>query len=85
LARQAGAGGQCQHQERARLVPGSARPRDRQVPAGREKDIAFTRALARHGLADRAVLSERLAATPLDDAAKSRISARIQRDFARPE
>ncbi|HEX3746041.1 MAG TPA: DUF6036 family nucleotidyltransferase [Bryobacteraceae bacterium] len=53
--------------------------------AGREKDIAFTRALARHGLADRAVLSERLAATPLDDAAKSRISARIQRDFARPE
>jgi hypothetical protein len=50
--------------------------------AGREKDLDFTRALARHAMVDRAVLEQRLAATPLDDGAKERVRARIRRDSA---
>jgi hypothetical protein len=50
--------------------------------AGREKDLDFTRALARHSMVDRDVLEQRLAATPLDADAKTRILARIQKDHS---
>jgi hypothetical protein len=49
--------------------------------AGREKDLEFTSALARHGMVDREVLEQRLAATPIDAGAKSRIFARIGKDL----
>lgn len=51
--------------------------------AGREKDLEFTAALARHSMVDRDVLEQRLAATPLDAEAKGRILARIQKDHPR--
>jgi hypothetical protein len=50
--------------------------------AGREKDLDFTRALARHAMIDRNVLEVRLAATAMGDVIRTLISARIQRDFA---
>jgi hypothetical protein len=50
--------------------------------AGREKDLDFTRAVARHAMVTRGVLEERLAMTSLDSPAKTRISHRIRRDFA---
>jgi hypothetical protein len=50
--------------------------------AGREKDLDFTRALVRHGMVVRDVLEQRLGATSLEPAARSRISSLIQRDFA---
>jgi hypothetical protein len=50
--------------------------------AGREKDLEFTAALARHSMVDRDVLEQRLAATPLDAGAKERVLARIRKDFA---
>lgn len=49
--------------------------------AGREKDLDFASALARHAMVRRDVLEQRLAATPVDAGAKSVIRARIQRDF----
>jgi len=49
--------------------------------AGPEKDLDFTRALARHALVTRELLERRLAATPVDHHARSRIAERIQRDF----
>jgi hypothetical protein len=49
--------------------------------AGREKDLDFTSALARHGMVDRETLEQRLAAAALDAGAKSRISAHIRKDF----
>jgi hypothetical protein len=48
--------------------------------ASREKDLRFTAAAARHGLANRSVLLERLVATDVDTAARDRIRALIGRD-----
>jgi len=49
--------------------------------AGREKDLEFTGALARHTMVRRGILLERLVGTLLDAGAKDRIAARIGRDF----
>lgn len=49
--------------------------------ARREKDREFTRELARRGYVRRARLLELLEATPVDDEAKTRIKADIERDF----
>ena len=49
--------------------------------ARREKDREFTRELARRGYVRRARLLELLEVTPVDDEAKSRIKADIERDF----
>jgi hypothetical protein len=49
--------------------------------AGREKDLEFTRELARHGMTQRAVLLERLGQTRLSAAQRRVIQARIARDF----
>ena len=49
--------------------------------AGREKDLEFTRELARHGMTDRKTLNERLAATKLDPSVSKLIKGRIARDF----
>lgn len=49
--------------------------------AGREKDLQFTSALARHRMVSAEVLQERLAATAVDPAIRALMSARIQRDF----
>jgi hypothetical protein len=50
--------------------------------AGREKDLAFTHALARHGLTRKATLLARLAGTRLAAARRRLTAARIERDFA---
>ena len=50
--------------------------------AGREKDLDFTNALARHAMVDRKILEQRLSITPLDDTIRNLIAARIVRDFA---
>jgi hypothetical protein len=50
--------------------------------AGREKDLDFTGALARHAMVSRAVLEQRLEATSLNRDARQEIWNRIQRDFA---
>ncbi len=49
--------------------------------AGREKDLDFTRALAKHRMTDRNVLLERLRTTPLDAAVTRLVKGRIERDF----
>ena len=49
--------------------------------AGREKDLDFTAALARHEMVSREVLYQRLAATHLDSPLRERVSQRIQADF----
>jgi hypothetical protein len=49
--------------------------------AGREKDRAFTNALARHAMVDREVLEERLALTPVKPQIRSLMAERIQADF----
>ena len=49
--------------------------------AGTEKDRDYVRSAARHRLADRQTLLERLALTPVDEAQRSRITAQIQADF----
>jgi hypothetical protein len=51
--------------------------------AGREKDIGFTRELARHGMTDKKTLSKRLAETTLDAALARLVHGRIERDFPR--
>lgn len=51
--------------------------------AGREKDLAFTAALARHGLVHKATLLERAAQTPLEPALRRLVEGRIRRDFER--
>ena len=53
--------------------------------AGREKDLEFTAALARHEMVAREVLHQRLAATRMDDLLRERVSGRIQRDFPSAE
>jgi hypothetical protein len=50
--------------------------------AGREKDLGFTNALARHAMVVRDVLQQRISATPVDDGARSLIGTRIRKDFA---
>ncbi|MFN0303059.1 MAG: DUF6036 family nucleotidyltransferase, partial [Burkholderiales bacterium] len=50
--------------------------------AGREKDLAFTRELARHRIVKRATLLIRLADTRLDPQVRKAVTARIQRAFA---
>jgi hypothetical protein len=50
--------------------------------AGRDKDLVFTLALARHGLTRKATLLSRLAETRLDTARRKLATARIERDFA---
>jgi hypothetical protein len=50
--------------------------------AGREKDLAFTNALARHAMTRREVLEQRLAVTPIDPQIQNSISRRIERDFS---
>ncbi|HXS94045.1 MAG TPA: DUF6036 family nucleotidyltransferase [Candidatus Limnocylindrales bacterium] len=53
--------------------------------AGREKDLDFTRTLARYRLVTRETLERRVAlTTSIDSAMRGRILARIQRDFAEP-
>jgi len=49
--------------------------------AGREKDLEFARAAARHGLADAGRLSSRLAETRVDEARRSAAAGRIRRIF----
>lgn len=48
--------------------------------AGREKDLAFTRELARHGMTDKKTLLARLAATKLNAALARAVRGRIGRD-----
>lgn len=50
--------------------------------AGREKDLAFTAALARHGMVRKKTLLERAAQTRLDPALRRLVEGRIRRDFA---
>lgn len=49
--------------------------------AGRDKDLQFTRALARHRMTRNATLLERLATTRLDAAHRRLVEGRIARDF----
>ena len=49
--------------------------------AGREKDLDFTKALARHALVRRGLLEQRLQTTSVEPHARSRILKRIQSDF----
>ena len=50
--------------------------------AGREKDRDYVRAAARHRLADRSTLLERLACTPLSEERRRQISRQVEADFA---
>jgi len=50
--------------------------------AGREKDLAFTRELARHNLVRRELLVERLKGTALDSESARKVATRIERDHA---
>jgi hypothetical protein len=50
--------------------------------AGREKDLDFTRELARHGMTDSATLTLRLKETELPVEVRKLIDARIRRDSA---
>jgi hypothetical protein len=52
--------------------------------AGREKDLEFTRELARQRMTDRKTLLKRLAATRLDAALARSVRGRIGRDFMPP-
>ena len=49
--------------------------------AGREKDLEFTRELARHGMTEKKTLRTRLTATKLDTALARVVRGRIDRDF----
>jgi hypothetical protein len=48
--------------------------------AGREKDLEFTRELARHGMTEKKTLLKRLAVTRLDAALGRAVRGRIERD-----
>jgi hypothetical protein len=52
--------------------------------ARREKDIDFTRALARRGLVDKPKLLELLKVTPVSAETRARIRRNIEADFAPP-
>ena len=49
--------------------------------AGREKDLEFTRELARHAMTEKKTLLARLAATKLEAALARVVRGRIERDF----
>jgi len=49
--------------------------------AGREKDLEFTRELARHGMTEKKKLLTRVAATKLGAARTRAVRGRIERDF----
>ena len=49
--------------------------------AGREKDLEFTRKLARYGMTGKKMLLRRLKATKLDAALARAVRGRIERDF----
>jgi hypothetical protein len=51
--------------------------------AGREKDLEFTRELARHRMTDKETLLARGAVTRLDPAVSRLVKGRIERDFPR--
>jgi hypothetical protein len=51
--------------------------------AGREKDLAFTSALARHRMTRKQTLLERAARTKLAPALRTLVEGRIRRDFSR--
>lgn len=50
--------------------------------AGREKDLAFTAQLSRHGLVGKKTLLERLRGTDLAPAPRKLVRGRIERDFS---
>lgn len=52
--------------------------------AGREKDMEFTRELARQKMTEKKTLLKRLAATKLDPALARAVRGRIERDFSIP-
>jgi len=52
--------------------------------ARREKDLEFTRELARHGMTEKKSLLRRLAMTKLDATVARVVRGRIERDFAQP-
>jgi hypothetical protein len=52
--------------------------------AGRDKDLEFTRELARHGMTQRAVLLQRLSQTRLTAAQRRLVQGHIKRDFLDP-
>ncbi len=52
--------------------------------AGREKDLAFAKAIHRHGMARAEVLSERLAVTELEAPMRAVVASRITRYFREP-
>lgn len=49
--------------------------------AGREKDLEFTRELAKHRMTDRKILLARLRETEVADALRALVVGRIERDF----
>jgi hypothetical protein len=51
--------------------------------AGREKDLEFTRKLAKHGMTDKATLQVRLRETKVPDPLRTVVIGRIERDFVR--
>ena len=51
--------------------------------AGRDKDLDFTRALARHGFTSRDILMERLTGTVMDSALRRLTESRIEANFAK--
>lgn len=53
--------------------------------AGREKDLEFTRELARHGMTDSKMLVQRLKETEVPSEVRKLIEARIRRDSAQPK
>ena len=53
--------------------------------AGREKDLEFTRELARHRMTDKKTLLARLAATKLEAALAKAVRGRIERDHPKDE
>jgi hypothetical protein len=50
--------------------------------AGRDKDRDYVRSAAKHGLADKPTLLERLSVTPLAEEQRARIARQIESDFA---
>jgi hypothetical protein len=50
--------------------------------AGREKDLSFTAALARHGMTRKTTLMRRAARTRLGRELRSLVAGRIRRDFS---
>jgi hypothetical protein len=52
--------------------------------AGREKDLEFTRELARHEMTEKKTLLKRATATKLEAALARAVRGRIARDFSTP-